>query len=51
MFKEALKVDFTYASSMYNISVQYRRLGLEDAELDTLILLVKVWKFIAMMTL
>ena len=42
MCKEALKLDFDYVLAIYNISEQYRALGLHDAQLEILHLLVTV---------
>ncbi|XP_019639093.1 PREDICTED: uncharacterized protein LOC109481060 [Branchiostoma belcheri] len=40
LFREALQCDFSLHMALYNISLQYRALGLGDVELETLNLLV-----------
>ncbi|XP_066286286.1 uncharacterized protein [Branchiostoma lanceolatum] len=40
LFREALRCDFSHYTALYNISLQYRALGLGDVELETLNLLV-----------
>lgn len=41
-FREALDADFSYLLPLYNIATQYRQLGLKEAELEALNLLVTV---------
>ena len=42
MYKEGLAVDFGYLLPLYNISLQYQKLGTIDVELECLNLLVTV---------
>ncbi|XP_038059057.1 uncharacterized protein LOC119730305 isoform X2 [Patiria miniata] len=43
-FQEALKMDFSFLCPLYNISVVFRHLGLQDAEIEALHLLIKAVK-------
>ncbi|XP_022098221.1 uncharacterized protein LOC110983337 isoform X2 [Acanthaster planci] len=41
-FQEALKMDFSYLCPLYNITLVYQHLGLQDAEMEALDLLIKI---------
>lgn len=41
-YKEALQIDFTYLQPLYNISLEYRKMCLYDAELESLNLMTIV---------